>query len=100
MLESNIKTVRTDIKTLLEDAQELFREATSSTGVKAEELRAKGLILLDTALEKAQEMQAAAIETGKEVAQTTDEFVQENPWKAVAISAGLGLLVGMLVGRK
>jgi len=26
--------------------------------------------------------------------------VQENPWKAVAISAGIGLLVGMLIARK
>lgn len=100
MLETNIKTARTDLKTLLKDAQELFLEATSSTGVRADELRARGLILLDSALEKAQEMQAVAIETGKEVAQTTDDFVQENPWKAVAISAGVGLLAGLLLARK
>jgi ElaB/YqjD/DUF883 family membrane-anchored ribosome-binding protein len=100
MLESNIKTVRTDIKSLIKDAQDLFREATSSTGERADELRARGLTLLDTAMEKAQGVQAAAIETGKEVAQTTDEFVQQNPWKSVAISAGVGMLFGMLLARK
>jgi ElaB/YqjD/DUF883 family membrane-anchored ribosome-binding protein len=100
MLTSNIKTVRNDMKTLMEDAQELFREATQSTGTKAEELRSKGLELLDTAMGKAQEVQALALEKGKEVAQTTDEYVHENPWKAVGIAAGVGLIVGMLVSRK
>jgi ElaB/YqjD/DUF883 family membrane-anchored ribosome-binding protein len=100
MLESNLKTVRTDMKTLIQDAQELFREATSSTGLKAEELRSKGLTLLDTAMAKAQDVQAAALETSKELAGEADDYVRENPWRAVAISAGVGLLVGLLISRK
>lgn len=100
MLKSNIKTVRNDMKTLVKDAQELFREATSATGEKADELRSKGLVLLDTALERAHEMQVVAVEKGKEVAQNTDTYVHENPWKAVAISAGVGLLLGLLISRK
>lgn len=100
MLASNVKTVRNDMKTLVKDAQDLFREATSVTGVKADELRDKGLQLLDAAVVKAQEVQSAAIETGKEVALNADEFVKENPWRAVAISAGIGLLVGVIISRK
>ncbi|MGH8807187.1 MAG: DUF883 family protein [Noviherbaspirillum sp.] len=100
MTTSNIKTVRNDMKTLVKDAQELFREAGNVTGDKAEELRAKGLVLLDRAMEKAQEVQAVAIEKGKVAAQGTDEFVHEHPWKAVAISAGIGMLVGLLISRK
>jgi ElaB/YqjD/DUF883 family membrane-anchored ribosome-binding protein len=88
------------MKTLVKDAQELFREATSVTGVKADELRDKGLQLLDVAVGKAQEVQHAAIETTKEVAVNADEFVKENPWRAVAISAGVGLLVGVILARK
>jgi ElaB/YqjD/DUF883 family membrane-anchored ribosome-binding protein len=100
MLTSNIKTARNDVKTLMRDAQELFREASQATGQKAEELRSKGLVMLDAAMERAQEVQAVAMEKGKEAAQATDEFVQANPWKAVAISAGLGLLAGLLLSRR
>jgi ElaB/YqjD/DUF883 family membrane-anchored ribosome-binding protein len=100
MLESNVKTVRNDMRTLLREAQDLFREATSMTGDKADDMRERGMALLDTALTKAQEVQAAAIQTGKEVAETADDFVKENPWKAVALSAGVGLLVGLLIARK
>ena len=100
MLESNLKTVRNDMRTLMREAQDLFREATSMTGDRADEMRERGMALLETALTKAQEMQAVAIETGKEVAETADDFVKENPWKAVALSAGVGVLVGLLIARK
>jgi ElaB/YqjD/DUF883 family membrane-anchored ribosome-binding protein len=100
MLTSNIKTVRNDMKTLVKDAQELFREATLATGEKAEELRAKGLVLLDTAMEKAQVVQAVALEKGKAAAHSTDEFVHEHPWKAVGIAAGAGLVIGLLISRR
>jgi len=100
MQESTIKTVRTDMRTLMRDAQELLREAANSSGDKADELRARGMQLLEAATAKAQELQATAVRTGKEVAHTTDEFVKENPWKAVAISAGIGVLVGMLIARR
>ena len=100
MLTSNIKTVRNDMKTLVKDAQELFREATAATGEKAEELRNKGLVMLEAAMEKAHEIQTVAVEKGKQAAQTTDEFVHEHPWKAVAISTGIGLVIGMLISRK
>ena len=45
-----LKTVRNDMKTLVKDAQELFHEAAAATGEKADELRAKGMNLLDAAI--------------------------------------------------
>ena len=88
------------MKTLVKDAQKLFHEATSATGDRADDLRHRGLEMLDTALAKAHEVQAAALETGKEIAEKTDDYVHENPWRAVAISAGVGVLVGLLISRK
>lgn len=100
MTASSYKTVRNDMKSLVRDAQQLFREASVATGERADELRAKGQDLLDSAAQRAQDLQAAAVETSKELANNTDSFVKENPWKAVAISAGVGVLVGMLIGRR
>jgi ElaB/YqjD/DUF883 family membrane-anchored ribosome-binding protein len=100
MLENNLKTVRTDLRSILRDAQNLFREATSSTGMKADDLRERGLELLDTALVKAQDLQSVALDTSKEVVDTADSYVKDNPWRAVAISAGVGVLLGMMIGRR
>lgn len=100
MLTTNIKTVRNDMTTLVKDAQDLLHEASLASGEKAEELRAKGLALLDVAMEKAHEVQAVAVEKGKAAAQSTDEFVHEHPWKAVGIAAGFGLVIGLLISRR
>ncbi|GAA4020152.1 DUF883 family protein [Actimicrobium antarcticum] len=100
MLTSHLKTGRTDMKTLVKDAQDLFREATSATGVKADELRTRGMELLEAAAGKAHDVQAAAVETSKEIATTADDYVHENPWRAVAVSATVGVLIGMLIARK
>jgi ElaB/YqjD/DUF883 family membrane-anchored ribosome-binding protein len=99
MQANNIKTVRTDVQALLQQAQDLFAEAAAATGKKADELRAKGQEVLEQALSTAQDAQAAVLQTGRQIAATTDDYVQSNPWRAIAISAGVGLLVGLAVGR-
>lgn len=100
MLENNLKTVRTDLRSLLRDAQDLFREATSTTGMKAEDLRARGLDLLDTAMVKAQDIQTVAVDTSKEVVDSAVSYVKDNPWRAVAISAGVGIVLGMMLSNR
>ncbi|PUA18353.1 DUF883 domain-containing protein [Glaciimonas sp. PCH181] len=100
MHKSSFRTTRGDIRTLIKDAQDLFHEAAATTGEKAEVLRHKGSELLDTAVVKAQNVQTAALETGKEIAATTDDYVHENPWGAVAVSATIGLLLGLIISRK
>lgn len=99
MLASNIKTVRNDFWSLLRDAAALFREATATTGDKADAARERGLGMLDSALARAHDVQSVAYETGKDMALTADDYVKMNPWKAVAASAGVGLLIGMLIVR-
>ncbi len=100
MHESRIETVRNDLKTLVRDAQMLFDEATSASGAKAEQLRTQGMQLLDNALERAQELQEAAIEKGRKIAHDTDAYVHEHPWRAIGVAGAVGVLVGMLIARR
>ena len=100
MLEQNFSTVNNDVKTLVKDAQALFTAATALTGEKAEELRGRGMRALDTALAKAQEAQQSAIAASKEVAKQANDYVKENPWRSIAAAAGIGLLIGVIIGRK
>jgi ElaB/YqjD/DUF883 family membrane-anchored ribosome-binding protein len=99
-LNSNIDTVQTDIKTLVRDAQSLLTAAASLTGEKAEEMRGRGMQLLDQAMGKGKEYQGQAMVRGKELAHTADVYVKDNPWRTIAAAAGVGLLVGVILGRK
>lgn len=97
---STPRALKQDIQNLLDDAQALFKEAASVTGDKADTLRQKGQTLLEDALEKAQNLQTAAVEKSKEVAAKTDDYVRDNPWQTAAVALGAGLIVGLLLGRK
>jgi ElaB/YqjD/DUF883 family membrane-anchored ribosome-binding protein len=36
----------------------------------------------------------------KAAAKVTDAYVHENPWKAIGVAAGVGLVIGLLIGRR
>ena len=36
----------------------------------------------------------------KDAGKAADAYVHENPWKAVGIAAGAGLIIGMLISRR
>ena len=99
-LNGNMNAVNTDVKTLVKDAQTLLTEAAALTGEKAEEMRGRGMQMLDVALGKASQVQDQAIVKGKELAQTADVYVKDNPWRTIAAAASVGLLLGVILGRK
>ncbi len=89
-----------DVKTLVKDAQTLLTAAAALTGEKADELRGRGMALLDTAMGKASQVQGQALVKGKELAQSADVYVKDNPWRTIAAAASVGLLLGVILGRK
>ena len=89
-----------DVKLVLADAEDLLKAAAASTGEKAAELRERAAVALKRAKEKVQDIQDVVVEKSKVVARATDDYVHDNPWKAVGIAAGLGFLIGLLVNRK
>lgn len=91
---------QSDIKALVRDAQSMLTAAASLTGEKAEELRARGMKLLDQALGGASLLPTQAVEKGKELAHTADVYVKDHPWRTMVIAGGVGVLIGLLLSRK
>ncbi|MEO6918528.1 MAG: DUF883 domain-containing protein [Collimonas sp.] len=100
MLEKNLRAVNRDVKLLVQDSQALFQAAAALSGDKADELRTRAMRLLDSALVAAQEAQANAVDASKEMADSAEEYVKENPWRALATAAGVGFLVGVILTKK
>ena len=96
----NSSNARSEMSHLLQQVQDLYAEAATASGDKADQLRKRGLTLLDSAAHKAQEIGTVARDAGKDVVKSTDHLVHENPWKSMAISGGVGLLIGVLIGRQ
>jgi ElaB/YqjD/DUF883 family membrane-anchored ribosome-binding protein len=45
-------------------------------------------------------MQGSAAEMGEEAVKATETYVRENPWQAIGIAAGVGLVLGLLISRR
>ncbi len=100
MLESNFKAVTNDVNILLKDAQALFQAATAMSGDKADEMRKRAMLLVDTATVRTQELQNSAIAGSKAAALSAEAYVKENPWRVVATAAGVGLVAGLILGAR
>lgn len=92
-----------DLRIVVGDAEELLRATAGQAGDKLSEKMAitrdriqENLAAAKVRLVAAEEVVVAKT---KQAAKATDEFVHENPWKAVGIGAGVGLIVGMLISR-
>lgn len=100
MLESNLNAVNNDVKALVTDAQALFTAAATLSGVKAEEMRKRGMDMLDAALLDAKEAQTCALVTGKKIVSSADTYVKDNPWQVIGGAAVLGILATVILTRK
>ena len=89
-----------DLRLVVSDAEELLKITAGQAGDKVAAVRDKVQRGLDQAKTKIVEAEHKAVESTKAAARATDVYVHENPWKSVGIAAGVGLLIGLLVGRR
>ena len=85
-----------DVKTVVRDADNLLRATGSDLNEKTQEARQK----LREAMESAKHSVKRAEEKLTEKAKQADVVVRDHPYEAIGIAAGVGLLIGFLIGRK
>ena len=89
-----------DFKVVVADAEELLKVTASQAGDKAGELREKLQAHLVNAKHGLADAQSVAIDKAKAAGRAADDYVHDNPWRSVGIAAGVGLVVGLLIGRR
>lgn len=89
-----------DFKALMADAEELIMATASHEDGPLSAIRSKALDALNNAKESLSSVEGKVTENAKVVAERADEFVHRNPWEAVGVAAGLGLLIGLFMRRR
>lgn len=89
-----------DMKIVVADTEELLRATASQAGDKMVELRGKIENNLANARASLADAQAAVVDRAKQVGRATDEYVHDNPWRSIGVAAGIGFIVGLLIGRR
>ena len=89
-----------DLRIVVTDAEELLKMTADEVGENAVALRERLKARMAQAKDRLIDLQAAATEKAKAVGHAADDYVHEHPWQAVAVGAGIGVIVGLLIGRR
>ena len=89
-----------DLRAIARDAEELLRATEGHASERVEEIRARAQDSLAGAKERLRTIGDDAEQRVRTAARSTDDYVRENPWKAIAIAVGIGFLIGSLGRRR
>jgi ElaB/YqjD/DUF883 family membrane-anchored ribosome-binding protein len=85
-----------DLKTVIHDIEELIKAAASEMGGKMPEVRLR----LEELLARAKVTTRALENRATAGAEVADHVIRTHPYESLGIALALGLLVGVLVGRR
>jgi ElaB/YqjD/DUF883 family membrane-anchored ribosome-binding protein len=88
-----------DLKTLINDAEELLRATATQAGDKISVARQRIEQSLIEGKQSLADAEKVLLERSKEAVDIADDYVRENPWSAIGIAAGIGLVLGLLLRR-
>lgn len=89
-----------DLTNVIRDAESLLRATAAQTGDKVQEIRSRAEETVRNAKARLVDVEEQALARARVFAGDADEYVRGNPWQAVAIAAGAGLLIGLLMSRR
>lgn len=96
MTEVNTQKLMEDLKRVATDAEELLKATAGLAGEKAEEVKSRLTAIAESARNTYQKLE----QTARAQAQTADQVIRTHPYESVGIAFGIGVLLGVLLGRR
>ena len=88
-----------DLNQVIKDAEDLLDNTEQQSGEAYKSAKARFEQTLRNAKAEVTRIENIVLTRGKEAVRATDVYVKENPWQSAGIAAGVGLLLGLLIGR-
>jgi ElaB/YqjD/DUF883 family membrane-anchored ribosome-binding protein len=96
-MENGRDDLMNNVNQVMSETQSLLDSMKNATSEKTAQLRDQLQKNLEATRQKLSQLQSTAIERGTAYARATDDYVRESPWTAVAVAAGVGVLVGLML---
>lgn len=89
-----------DLRLVVADAEELLKLTVGDLSDPASGLRQRLQDRLAQAKHSLLTLQSNATDKARAAGHAADDYVHEHPWQSVAVGAGIGLVIGLLIGRR
>ncbi|MDR0457586.1 MAG: DUF883 family protein [Burkholderiaceae bacterium] len=89
-----------NLRRVIADAEELLAATADENSGKLVELRERVKDNLRVARDKLADAEELVCAQARRVAYAADDYVHDNPWSSIGAAAALGILIGVLLGRR
>ena len=89
-----------DLRVVMRDAEDLFKSSGQQLGDGAAHWRDRTQDRLAQVREQINALQQQTTDRVVTAGRNTNEFVHRNPWAAVGVASGIGLLAGILMNNR
>jgi ElaB/YqjD/DUF883 family membrane-anchored ribosome-binding protein len=100
MSEPTTAKLLEDLQAVVRDAEALLQATATHTGEHIDSVRGRARESLQQARVRLSELEEEALQGVRDAAAATHDYVRKNPWQAVGIAVGVGLLIGLLLRRR
>jgi len=99
-VDQSVEDIIGEFRDLAASLDDLLAASGNEGSEAIAELKAKAADRLKQARSAIGKVERNAVQAAKDVANRSDEYVHENPWTSIAVGAGVGLILGLLIGRR
>ncbi|HWS03798.1 MAG TPA: DUF883 family protein [Gammaproteobacteria bacterium] len=89
-----------DLNVVVADVEALLKATAGQGGEALAAVRAKAETSLGIAKAKLSDAQTALLGRTRAAAKATDEYVHVHPWQAIGVGTAVGMVIGLLIGRR
>jgi ElaB/YqjD/DUF883 family membrane-anchored ribosome-binding protein len=95
-IQESTEKLLQDLKEVVRDGEELLRAGADELGERGAAAKEK----LSAALEVAKETQRRLQERAIASAKAADGYIRDNPYQAIGVAFGIGVVLGLYVSRR
>lgn len=100
MHEASTQKLMNDLRAVIADAEALMAATAETAGAEVREARARAEETLDQARARLESFEEELQAHAKAALDDADAYVRQNPWQSLGIAAAVGLVLGLLIGRR
>ena len=102
--QASAEKLKEDLRNLAQTLEDLLAVTANETSSEFQDLRERARARLAEArsrlTDRGSELYQQASETLRSTAQQTEGYVREHPWTSIGLGAAVGMLIGVLMGRR
>ncbi|HVC02183.1 MAG TPA: DUF883 family protein [Steroidobacteraceae bacterium] len=100
MSDVGTRTLIDDLRALVADAEALVAVTAGDLSDRAQSARQSATDSVETARARLADLEADLQKRAMAVKDDATRYVHDNPWQSIGIAAAIGVVVGVLLGRR